>query len=138
VNTLPRQSKAALTLAHVGPRRLEPPPELGEGSIEREIFCQVVASVPPAHFQPEDVTLLAAYARSAALERRSAEELQVCVVAGGSPSPWLAVHATAVRSLSTMAVRLRLGPKARQPDRRRMARPASQPSYYQLMEREPR
>jgi hypothetical protein len=43
---MPRQSQAALSLAHIRPRRLEPPAEFGEGLIEREIFRQVVASVP--------------------------------------------------------------------------------------------
>jgi phage terminase small subunit len=132
---MPRQSQASLALAHIGPRRQEPPPELGEGSIEREIFRQVVASVAPAHFQPEDMTLLCAYCRAAALERRSAEELAAGAVVGGSPSPWLAVHASAVRSLSTLTVRLRLGPRSRDPNnRRRMAKAMAPPIYYDQMD----
>jgi phage terminase small subunit len=120
-----------LSLAHIGPRRIEPPAELGEGSIEREIFRQTVASVPPAHFQPEDLTLLAAYCRAAALERRASDELAARGIVGDRASPWLAVYAEAVRAVSTLTVRLRLGPKARQPDRR-AATPGTPPSYYDL------
>jgi hypothetical protein len=131
---MPRQSQASLSLAHIGPRRLEPPPELGAGSIEREIFRQVVASVPVAHFQPEDLPLLCAYARMCAQERRASEELAAGAVVGGAPSPWLAVQASTVRSLSTLMVRLRLGPRARDPNnQRRAAKSTAPPSYYDTM-----
>jgi hypothetical protein len=131
---MPRQSQASLSLAHIGPRKLEPPPELGEGSIEREIFRQVVASVPPAHFQSEDLPLLCAYARLCAQERRASEELAAGAVVGGSPSPWLAVQASTVRSLSTLTVRLRLGPRSRQPaNTRRPGKPPT-PIYYETMD----
>jgi hypothetical protein len=65
--------------------------------------------VPATHFVAEDVPLLAAYACSIAQQRRAADEL-----AGGSKDRhWIDMHAQAVRSMNTLAIRLRLGPKAR-------------------------
>jgi hypothetical protein len=48
-------------------------------------------------------------------------------------SPWLAVHASAVRSLSTLATRLRLGPRSRNHHPRAASKTTAQPSYYDLM-----
>jgi hypothetical protein len=42
--------------------------------------------------------LLVAYCNATAQEQRAAAELMVAMVQGGAPSPWLAVHASAVRS----------------------------------------
>ena len=130
---MPRRSEASLTIAHIGPgpRRLEPPAELGE--IEAAIFRQTVASVPYEHFTAEDMGLLCAYCRALALERRASDELAATATVGSQASPWLAVYATAVRAVSTYAVRLRLGPKSRHPNNsRRMSKPTAPPSYYDL------
>jgi hypothetical protein len=92
--SMPRRSNASLTIASFMPglKRVEPPPELSEGSVERAIFIETVASVPPEHFAPEDRVLLAEYARTAALARRASEELAIShrrrwvePVAGGAP-----------------------------------------------------
>ena len=131
---MPRRSEASLAIAHIGPgaRRLEPPADLEE--VEAAIFRRVVASVPHDHFSAEDSDLLCAYCRAMALERRASEELATAATIGGKQaSPWLAVYATAVRAISTLAVRLRLGPKSRHPNNsRRMSKPMSPPSYYDL------
>jgi hypothetical protein len=124
---------ASLTILPGGSRRLEPPPELGEGSIERAVFRQTVAAVTADHFQAEDMPLLAAYCRACALERRAADELAAGAVAGAMPSPWLAVHASAVRALSTLTVRLRLGPRSRGHHPRAASKTKSPPSYYETM-----
>jgi hypothetical protein len=97
------------------------------------VFRQTVAAVPEGHFAPEDTVLLAAFARSAALERRASEELQIAAVSGRSPSPWVAVHTAAVNSLVRLSGRLRLGPRGRDPANRRRARTGAQPSYYDQM-----
>jgi hypothetical protein len=125
-------SRASLTVYPGGRRVLEPPPELSAGSIECEIFKVTVAAVPPDHFTAEDVTLLAEYARTAALARRSSEELAVSAVAGSMPSPWLAVHASAVRSVALLSTRLRIGPRSRSHNVRK-AKPGAPPSYYDTM-----
>jgi phage terminase small subunit len=109
---MPRQPQLTLSVAHIGPgaQRLAPPAELGTA-----IFKQVVASVPYEHFCAEDVALLCAYSRAMALERRASKELAASAVVGSAPSPWVAVHSAAIRSISTLAVRLRIGPKSRHP-----------------------
>ena len=68
---MPRQSQASLTVAAFspGPRRLEPPAEFVEGSIERAIFLETAASV-------------------------ASEELAAAAVVGDRPSPWLEVYKT--------------------------------------------
>ena len=128
---MPRRSAASLTILTSGPRRLEPPPELR--GTEADVFRQTVASMAADHFQGEDILLLAAYCRAAALERRAAEELQIGAVVGSMPSPWLAVHASAVRSMATLATKLRIGPRARNPANRRAAKAGPAPSYYDQM-----
>ena len=132
---MPRQSQSSLSIAHIGPgaRRLLAPAELGE--IEAAIFRKVVAGVPHDHFSAEDSDLLSAYCRALALERRASEELAAAGIVGSHANPWLAVYATAVRALSTLTVRLRLGPKARHPNNtRRLSKSVSLPSYYDTMQ----
>jgi hypothetical protein len=128
-----RDHKASLTVLPGGRRVLEPPPEFTAGSIERRIFVETVLSVPPEHFAPEDRVLLSEYCSAAAMAKRASEELAVSAVAGAMPSPWLAVHASAVRSMATLAVRLRLGPRSRSHNVRKSTKPVSAPSYYDLI-----
>ena len=110
---MPTRSQPSLNVTAFSPgrRRLEPGPELGE--IEAALFRMTVSAVPLEHFSPEDVPILSAYCRACVLERHAAEELAAGAVVGDRTSPWLSVHASAVRSLSTLAMRLRLGPRAR-------------------------
>jgi hypothetical protein len=131
---MPRRSSASLTVAAFSPglRRLDPPPELG--GIEREIFIETVAAAPAGHFTAEDMRLLCAFARACALERRAGEELQAGAVAGSTPSPWLAVHNSAINSLTKLTVRLRLGPRSRDLNHLRTKKTAPSLSYYDTME----
>jgi phage terminase small subunit len=105
------------------------------GGIELQIWTEVVSGADSEHFQASDAPLLAAYCRAAALERRAAEELAVSAVAHGAPSPWLAVHKSAVHSLMEVAVKLRLTPKARTPGQRAGKR-GPPPSYYDMMDQQ--
>jgi len=89
--------------------------------------------VPAAHFQPEDLPLLAAYCRTVVPVRRAAAELAACPVVGTTPSPWLRVHSGLIRSLTQLTVRLRLGPRARDHNTRATRRPKRAPSYYAMM-----
>jgi hypothetical protein len=101
-----------------------------------QIFRETVASVPPGHFQAEDAVLLTAYSRTAVFARQAAAELAANPLVNGKVSPWLATHTTHVRLLAQLAIRLKLGPRARRPDARRATKPTSPPSYYDLMARE--
>jgi phage terminase small subunit len=134
---MPREPKSALTLVHsgIGPRRLEPPPELG--GIEAEVFRTTIAAVGFDHFQPEDVPMLAAYCRAVAMERRASEELATCATVGDQPSPWLEVEEKAWRKMAGLATKLRIGPRSRRPnDSRRAAKSGRPPSYYEIMAQE--
>jgi hypothetical protein len=124
-------SRASLTVLPGGRRVLEPPAEFTEGSIERSIFLETALSVPADHFAAEDFVLLSEYSRTAALARRATEELAVSAVAGAIPSPWLAVHASAVRSMALLSTRLRLGPRSRSHNVRK-SKLTAPPSYYDL------
>ena len=106
--------------------------EFAEGSIERSIFVETALSVPDDHFAAEDRVLLAEYCRSAALAKRASEELAASAVNGSMPSPWLAVHASAVRSVALLSTRLRLGPRSRSHNVRK-TKLSSPPSYYDRM-----
>jgi phage terminase small subunit len=127
-------SKASLTVFPGGRRVLEPPVEFTAGSLERQIWVETAQSVPDGHFAPEDAGLLAAYCRALALERRASDELAASAVTGSMPSPWLAVYTTATRAISTYAVRLRIGPRARSHNVRRSNKPVREPSAYELMD----
>jgi hypothetical protein len=139
-NPMPRRSSNALSTVAIGPglRRLQPPSDMAEGSLERQLFLETVSSVAADHFAAEDGVLVAEYARTAALAQRASTELAACATVGDRASPWLEVHATAVRSLDRLAMRLRLGPRARQPTaQRRPGTGRAQPSAYDALLRDP-
>jgi hypothetical protein len=131
---LPRRSNAALSIASFTPglRRVDPPPELSEGSVERAIFIETVASVPPEHFTAEDRVLLAEYARTAALARRASEELAISATIGDRPSPWLEVHRVAAKTMMALSVRLRIGARSRN-NHPRSDKGRPSPSAYDLL-----
>jgi hypothetical protein len=129
-------SRASLTI-FPSRRVLEPPAEFTEGSTERAIFVETVLSVPDAHFAAEDKTLLAEYVRTACLAKRASEEFAIAATVGVMPSPWLQVHASAVRSMATLSTRLRLGPRSRSHNTRKAKVMASPVSYYDTHPGEP-
>ncbi len=126
---MPRQSKAeaALSLAYVGPaRRPEPPLELGEP--ESVIFRQTVAAAPVDHFLPEDLPLLCAYVRCAVLERRAAEQLAAATTPANAT-----IHSQVTKTLMALSVRLRIGPRSRDTNRRPAKSGARAVSFYETM-----
>ena len=129
---MPRKSKAALTIAHIGPgaRRLEPPPELTGRAAD--IFRHTVASAEYGRYQPEDTSLLIAYSQTVVLAETAAAELAANPVVDGKVSPWLAIQKEQVRLLAMLSTRLKIGPKSRRPDSRRATKPTPEPSYYDL------
>jgi hypothetical protein len=136
VFTLPRRSAASLSVTAFNPglQRLLPPTDMQSGSLERRLFLETVSSVAAVHFAAEDGILLAEYARTAALAQRASSELAACATMGDRASPWLEVHSAAVRSLDRLAVRLRLGPRARQPNnQRRPGTGQAPPSAYDML-----
>jgi phage terminase small subunit len=92
--------------------RLKPPDELD--SLERAVFVDIVASCEPTHFRASDMPLLTAYCRAVVMERRAAGEYaREPVQPDGAVSPWAAVHASAVKSMLGLSLRLRLSPQGR-------------------------
>jgi hypothetical protein len=95
--------------------------------------------VPPDFFRAEDLVLLAGYSRAAVLERQAAEQLAAAMAADGKTGPPLAVYTQVSRTLMNLAVRLRLGPRARDPTHRRRSAMAAKHgggalSYYEIMD----
>jgi hypothetical protein len=130
-NPMPRKSKAALTIAHIGPgaRRLEPPADMAPEAAA--VFRETVAIVPCGHFQPENMPLICSYARDVVLTQRAAAELAAQPVVDGKVSPWLAIYTTMLRAQVVLSRLLKIGPKARHPDSRRASKPVREPSYYE-------
>lgn len=87
----------------------------------------IVRSLPPEHFEPCDAILLAAFARCVVLEQNAGKAL----TANPDDASALARHATAIRSMGALCLRLRLSPQSRAPHHRRVN--GRQPSAYETM-----
>lgn len=97
-----------------------PPAYLTPGAMA--VWNEVIAAMPADHFDPGDYRSLAAYCEACALvERLSAQldtEPPVIVDDDGVPkqNPFYRVYSTAVNSVQTFAVRLKLLPSTRTKD----------------------
>jgi hypothetical protein len=97
-------------------RRLRPPDSLGDA--EKRAFIDLVTTVDARQFRASDLGLLCRWAELTVLAERAAFELAQpdgTVSPDGKLSPWFTVHASAVKALSGLALRLRLGPQSRAP-----------------------
>jgi phage terminase small subunit len=112
---MPRKSIAAQSMANLAvdgrPERLKPP--AGLSPRERALFNHIVNSLPPEHFRPSDMTLVARFVESAALAEKAAVELRKGAVIDGKASPWLVVQEKCIRAVTALAARLRLSPQSR-------------------------
>ena len=107
---MPRSS----SVVSLDARRLEPPASMTEAG--RRHFLDLIDALPPTHFQPADATLLAGYCEAAAAAELAAGEMALAggiVTKAGRLSPWFTAHALAVKTMSALALRLRLSPQAR-------------------------
>jgi hypothetical protein len=118
-------------------RRLRPPSTLsGPG---RQAFVTLVANSPAEHFTPADMDLLVSWCETAVLARRAAKELELAggpVLPDGRDgrvSPWFGIHQQAVKTLSGLAIRLRLSPQGRNPTARASKVEVRTLSYYEQM-----
>ena len=93
--------------------RLKPPGSLGEP--ERRAFLDLICSVPAGQFRESDLPLLCRWAEATVQAEVAASELQASgmVTADGRVSPWFSIHQQATKSLTMLALRLRLGPQSR-------------------------
>jgi hypothetical protein len=98
-----------------GERRLRPP--VGLPDPERRVFLDLVATTPASQFAPSDLPMIVRWCELCVLAERAAEGLRsnALVTVDGKPSPWVALHASAVKGLTLLALRLKLSPQARAP-----------------------
>jgi hypothetical protein len=121
-----------------GSGRLRPPATLGEP--ERQAFLDLVTTTPAGQFQPSDLPLLCRWAELTVMCGQARGELAVSgmVVTDdkgkASVSPWFSIYAQAVKALSGLALRLRLGPQSRA--FKAPKKTAGRVSYFERMELE--
>jgi hypothetical protein len=119
---MPRKSAAALAMeplaAHREPISVQPPATLSPSA--RAAFTALVASCPADHFEQCDVSLISRYVTAQIL----AEGAEVTLLADPENARALAVWEKAVRTMSALALRLRLGPQSRR-ERARVDKPLS-------------
>ncbi len=108
-----RKSAASLAVvptSSVG--RIRPPAGLPESV--KDVFADIVASMPADHFIRADAPLLVEYSTMIITARQAAEAMnQEGLVVGGRPSPWLTVQEKAQRMITALSLRLRLCPQGR-------------------------
>jgi phage terminase small subunit len=111
-------------------RRLRPPAHLGP--IEKQAFIDLTSRVPAAQFVEADLPLICRWCELELQAQTAAAELRAhgMLTAEGKPSPWIAIHAQALKGQSLLALRLRLGPQSRAP-----RAPKSLPAHMSPMER---
>jgi phage terminase small subunit len=129
-----RSSFVALDTVRWGePGRLSPPATLGEA--ERRAFVDLVCSVPVTQFAPCDLPLLCRWAETVALAERVATRmaLEGEITEQGKVNPAVAIHREAVKTLSALALRLRVSPQARrqEPPRQKVVT-----NYYERLDLE--
>jgi phage terminase small subunit len=101
------QIKALSPVVEHEPIPVRPPPNLSEAA--RAAFVELVAGCEPRHFEQSDVTLLARYAVATVL----AEGAEATLQEHPDDTKALAVWEKSVRTMSGLALRLRLGPQSR-------------------------
>ena len=117
-----------------GVRRLKPPPGLPEA--EKKVFLDLIGAVPAAQFQPSDLPLVTRFCELTILAQRAAEGLRNAPLVddNGKPSAWVAVHASAVKGLTMVALKLRLSPQSRSKAPKAKASPLSFYERQELLE----
>lgn len=137
---MPRTPASAIGFPTGTPGRLQVPRELAGRA--KEVFLDTVSACKPAHFEPQDTPILVEFCRATALADEAAAALATeGAVIDGKASPWVGIQATAQKTMTTLATKLRLGPTARTsnpPSRGPGGRPTPPPSYYDRMELEAR
>jgi hypothetical protein len=104
---------------------VQPPASLSEAA--RAAFIAVVSSVAPEHFEQADATLLARYATATVL----AEAAEATLQSDPTNTKALALWEKSTRTMSGLALRLRLGPQSRR-ERAKPDRPLSWSERFRL------
>jgi hypothetical protein len=116
------------------PGRLAPPASLGEA--ERKAFLDLVCSVPVTQFASCDLPLICAWAETVALRERMATRMAVEgeLDEKGRPTGAFTIHREATKTLTALALRLRISPQARMQKAPRREMRAT--SYYERLDLE--
>jgi phage terminase small subunit len=104
---------------------IQPPTGLSEAA--RAAFIALVTSCAPDHFEPSDVSLITRYAVASVL----AEGAETTLQADPGNTKALAVWEKAVRTMSALALRLRLGPQSRR-EKAKVQRPLTWSDEFRL------
>lgn len=114
-----------------GERRLRPPDSLPDAA--RRAFVNVVSTHAASHFRPGDLELLCRYAEAAAAAEEAAFQMAQggMVTTDGKLSPWVSIHQSMTKTLSMLALRLRIGPQNRA--LKQSKKDAAPVSYYDRM-----
>jgi hypothetical protein len=102
-----------------------PPTSLSEPA--RAAFIELVGSCPLDHFEQSDTSLIARYAVASVL----AEGAEFTLQADPANTKALAVWEKAVRTMSALALRLRLGPQSRR-EKAKVQRPLTWSDEFRL------
>jgi predicted metal-binding membrane protein len=114
-----------------GKRRLSPPSSLGER--EKAHFLALVSRCPATQFEPSDLPLICRWCELCAMAEEASERLAIeDLVVGGKINVWFTVHQAVTKSLSGLALRLKVSPQARSPKAPKVK--AAQMSVYDMME----
>jgi hypothetical protein len=106
-----RKSFAQIDINSWG-ERLEPPESLCP--LERRVFVDLISACPLQQFQPCDLSFLCRWCELEVMAQTAAAELhRSMVTVDGKVSPWVSIHAQAVKGQGLLALRLRLGPQSR-------------------------
>jgi hypothetical protein len=126
---VPRKSAAARAMepliAHAERIAVQPPVGLSEAA--RAAFIALVTECPPDHFEASDTSLIARYAVASVL----AEGAEAALLADPGNTKALAVWEKAVRTMSALALRLRLGPQSRR-EKAKVQRPLTWAEKFRL------
>ena len=109
--------------------RLSPPVGLPEA--EKRAFMALMTSTPASQFAASDLPLIVQFCELSVLAERAAEGLRNAPLLDGEgrASPLVAIHASATKGMTMLALRLKLSPQARSP--KAPKRDVPQLSYYQ-------
>jgi hypothetical protein len=116
------------------PGRLRPPPSLGD--VEKRAFLDLVTACPAGQFQACDLPLLCRWAETVALAERMATRMAIEgeLDDTGRPSGAFTIHKEATKTLTALALRLRVSPQSRM--QKAPKREMRAVSYYERMDLE--
>jgi len=112
--------------------RIRPPDSLSE--LEKRVFRALVSQCPADQFRKSDVGLLCRWCELSVMAEQAAFEMTTNgrVTPDGKVSPWFGIYTQAIKGLSGLSLRLRLGPQSRASKAPKTL--PQEPSYYDLME----